>query len=178
MSEHVGPRGEQLIVVGELCGAHGVRGEARLKAFNPDSTVFDSVAEVFLLDSEGSARIAGVDQLRRHGPGWLVKLAGVSSPEEARALTRTPVAVRESDLPRLRAGQFYCYQLVGLKAVDGSGVDLGIVAEVLNNAGNDVLVVTFEDGKERMIPMIDRMVGAVDLEKRTIVVHAIDGLVD
>ena len=44
------------IAIGELVGAHGVRGEARLRPFNPDSSVLGGVSEVFLLDSEAATR--------------------------------------------------------------------------------------------------------------------------
>ena len=51
------------------------------------------------------------------------------------------------------------------------------VEDVLATAGNDVLVVR-DGSKERMIPMVDRLIGDIDLDRRTIVVHAIEGLLD
>jgi ribosomal 30S subunit maturation factor RimM len=45
------------------------------------------------------------------------------------------------------------------------------------NPGNDVLVVR-RGGRERLIPMIDRVIGSVDLERGRITIHPIDGLLD
>jgi 16S rRNA processing protein RimM len=172
-----GPDGERLIAIGELVGAHGVRGEARVRPFNPDSSALGDVSEVFLLRGDAAASRRRLERARPHGGVWLVALEGVRTPEEVRLLVRTQVAIRERDLPGLESGQFYCYQLIGLEVVDDAGATLGRVADVLPTAANDVLVVSGGEG-ERLIPMIDRVVAAVDLEKRRIVVHPVEGLLD
>jgi len=173
----IGPDGERLIAIGELVGAHGVRGEARVRPFNPGSSALSDVSEVFLLRGDAAASRRRLERARPHGAVWLVALEGVSTPEEVRVLTRTRVAVRERDLPRLGPGQFYCYQLMGLEVVDDAGRTLGKVADVLPTAANDVLVVR-GGGEEHLIPMIDRVVVCVDLEDRRIVVHPVTGLLD
>ena len=171
----VGPDGERLVIVGELTGVHGIRGEARLRPFNTESAVLANVSEVFVIGSAGQIRVMTLRSARPHGAAWLLSLGDVSTPEAARALARSHVAVRERELPRLQAGQFYCYQLIGLEVVDGSGERVGRVADVLATAANDVLVIQ-DGGRERLVPMIDRMVSDVDLEARRIVVHPIAGL--
>jgi len=167
--------GERLVVIGELVGAHGVRGEARLRPFNPDSSVLTEVGEVFVVGGALPARRLRLEHARPHGGVWLVALESLATPEAVRSLQGCRLAVRERDLPPLEPGQYYCYQLVGLEVVDDAGDPLGRVCEVLPTAANDVLVVRGE-GKERLIPMVDRVVGAIDLAARRIVVHPIEGL--
>lgn len=118
-----------------------------------------------------------VERARSHGTVWLLVLEGVHTLDEARALAGQMVAIPERELPPLRAGEFYHYQLLGITVVDGSGAALGAVSEVLSAAGNDVLVVS-ADGRERLIPLIDRVVRKIDLGARRIVVQPIDGLFD
>jgi 16S rRNA processing protein RimM len=173
----IGPDGERLIAIGELVGAHGVRGEARVRPFNRDSSVLSDVSEVFLLCGESAARHRRLERARPHGAVWLVALEGVSTPEEVRSLVRARVAIRECELPRLEAGQFYCYQLIGLEVVDEAGAAVGTVSDVLPTAANDILVVAAGEG-ERLIPMIDRVVAAVDLENRRIIIRPVEGLFD
>jgi len=177
MIDPVGPDGERLLPIGELVGAHGIRGEIRMRPFNADSTVLDEVEDLFLVDPRGVSRPARAERSRPHGNVWLLVLEGVTTPERARELVGTRVAVRERELPELEPGQFYCFQLVGLDVVDVTGGALGTVAEVLSNPGNDVLVVR-DGGKERLFPMVDRVVRSVDVAGRRIVVDPIDGLVD
>lgn len=173
----VGPGGERLVGIGELVGVHGVRGQARLHPFNPDSSVLGSVHEVFLVPRNGSPRPGRLEQARPHGRVWLLSIDGVDSIDAANALRGTTVAVRESELPTLERGEFYWYQLVGLEVVDTKGGSLGSVSEILSTPGSDVLVAS-RDGKESMIPMVDGMIVEIDLARRRIVVEPIDGLVD
>jgi 16S rRNA processing protein RimM len=173
----LGPDGDRLVAIGELAGPHGVRGTARLRPFNPDSSVLGEVSEVFLLAGEAATRRFRLEHARPHGGVWLVTLEGMSTPEAVRALQGSRLAVRERELPGLAAGQFYCYQLVGLEVFDDSGEPLGQVSEVLSTNGNDVLVV-HDNGRERLIPMIDRAVREIDLDDRRIVVQLLEGLHD
>jgi 16S rRNA processing protein RimM len=172
------PSGEPLVAIGELVGVHGIRGEARMRPFNADSTVLDDVEELFLVSPDGVARSTRVLRARPHGNVWRVTLDGVTTPERARELTGSRIAVREIDLPDLEPGQFYCYQLVGLDVVLEGGERVGTVAEVLSQPGNDVLVVHGPAREEHMIPMVDRVVRSVDLGARRILVEPIDGLFD
>jgi 16S rRNA processing protein RimM len=173
----IGRDGERWVVVGELAGAHGIRGEARLRPFNPDSSVIGEVSHVVLVPAHGPWEPTRIERARPHGPGWLVSLSEVKTPEAARALTGRQVAVRERDLPALAGGQYYCYELIGLEVVDVSGERIGTVRDVLASGGNDLLVVSAGE-KERLVPMVDRMVTAVDLARRLIVVDPVPGLFD
>jgi 16S rRNA processing protein RimM len=170
------PDGERLVVIGELVGPHGVCGEARLRLFNPDSTVLAGASDVFILGEEATRRVR-LERARPHGNVWLVRLQGLNSREAARALQGHGLAVRERELPGLRAGEFYCYQLVGVAVFDDSGKLLGRVSEVLSTGSNDVLVVV-GSGRERLIPMIDQAVREVDLEGGRIVVCPLEGSPD
>jgi 16S rRNA processing protein RimM len=172
------PDGEPLIAIGELVGVHGIRGESRMRPFNADSTALDDVEELFLVGADGAVRPVRTFRARPHGGVWRITLDGVTTPERARELVGTRIAVREADLPELEPGQFYCYQLVGLEVVLEGGERVGTVAEVLSQPGNDVLVVRGPAREERMIPMVDRVVRSVDLGERRILVEPIDGLFD
>ena len=173
----VGPDGERLVAIGELVGVHGVRGEARLRPFNPDSSVLGSVDEVFLARGDEPPRLCRVEQVRPHGRVWLLWVEGIRSIDAANALRGTTVAVRESELPALGPGEFYWYELVGLEVVDTEGRSIGSVSEILSTPGSDVLV-AIRDGKESMIPMVDGLIVQVDLEHHRIIVEPIAGLVE
>lgn len=173
----LGPAGERLIAIGKLVGVHGLRGEGRLRLFNPRSSALEDVVEIFLARDAEPARLVRLERARPHGGVWLVVLEGITNPEAARELSGSQVAVRESDLPGLGSGEFYCYQLVGLEVVDDTGGPVGRVSEVLSTAANDILVVDFH-GQERLIPMIDRVVAEIDLDRRRVVVRRIEGLID
>jgi 16S rRNA processing protein RimM len=72
--------------------------------------------------------------------------------------------VRESDLPPLPEGEYYRFQLVGLRVVDTEGRDLGVLEEVLETGANDVYRVRAPDGSDVLLPATADVVIRVDLE--------------
>jgi 16S rRNA processing protein RimM len=66
---------------------------------------------------------------------------------------------------------------VGLAARTVDGADLGPVADVLDIAGADYLVLHV-DGVERLVPFVSAVVPDVDLTGRTVTVDPPEGLFD
>jgi 16S rRNA processing protein RimM len=165
--------GERLVVIGELVGVHGVRGELRLRPFNPASTTLARVREVFLL--EPGTRSVALRAARPHGRVWLVRLEAVETPEAAAPIVGRAVAVRETDLEPLGRAEFYHYQLRGLAAVDEDGASLGRVREVLTTGAVDVLAVE-RDGRELLVPVVEEFVRRVDLAAGRVVLRPVEGM--
>ncbi len=70
-------------------------------------------------------------------------------------------------MPDPEPGEYYWFDLVGLRVVTVDDVDLGRVTAMMETGANDVLVV--QGDRERLIPMVaDEFVTAVDLEAGTI----------
>ena len=67
--------------------------------------------------------------------------------------------------------------LDGCDVVDGNGLDLGKLKDVLPTGANDVFVVV-KDGNEILIPALHSVVKNIDLEKKRIVVNLPPGLLD
>jgi 16S rRNA processing protein RimM len=70
------------------------------------------------------------------------------------------LAVRRSELPALPEGEFYTFELVGLRVEEEGGRQVGVVRDVLPGPANDNL--ELEDG--RLVPMIEDAIRAVDAE--------------
>jgi len=69
--------------------------------------------------------------------------------------------------PELTDGEYYWYQLEGLKVIDGLGQLLGKVDHLLETGASDVMVVKpcagSLDDRERLLPYTEQCVLAVDL---------------
>ena len=68
------------------------------------------------------------------------------------------LAVPRAALPALPEGEFYAFELVGLRVEEESGRVLGIISEVLPGPANDNL--ELEDGT--LVPMIEDAIQAID----------------
>ncbi len=158
----------QWITLGEIMGAHGVRGWLKVKSFtHPLDSLLDYPS---LYLSENIEVAHEIEAGKPQGPGLILKLKGIESREAAEALYRTPLKVPADALPELEENDYYWSQLVGLSVKTTQGHLLGKVTSMLETGANDVLVVGGERG-EQLIPYVwERVVLSVCLEKAEILV--------
>lgn len=78
------------------------------------------------------------------------------------------------DFP-LTEGQYYHHQIIGLQVRTTKGEFLGHITEILTGKSNDNYIVQGTKG-EILIPAIEDVVKAIDLEQGFMTIEAIDGL--
>ena len=153
--------GGRKIALAAVAGAHGVKGELRLKLFS------DSVES---LSRHEKLYLGGVERrllsIRDSGKTALAQFEGIADRSAAEALRGSEVEIDRSALPPLEAGEYYHADLIGLAAVDGAGNPIGKVVAVENYGAGDLLDVALGDGKTALIPF---MPGIADLEDGRIV---------
>lgn len=155
-----GDRGERRIALAAVAGAHGVKGELRLKLFSDDAESLSHYKNVYVGGVE--RRLLSV----RHGGNSVVaKLEGVIDRSAAEALRGALIEVDRSALPPLEDSEYYHADLIGLPAVDGSGKAVGTVVAVENYGAGDLLEIE-QDGKRSLIPFRQ---GIADLQDGRIV---------
>jgi 16S rRNA processing protein RimM len=118
-----------------------------------------------------------IERCHPHKQHMVVKLATIDSVEAAERLRGQDLTIPSSELYPLPQGQYYTFQLIGLKVVTTRGQTLGRVTDIMSTASNDVYIV---DGKrgEILIPAIEDVVKSIDLKKGKMVIEAIEGLLD
>jgi 16S rRNA processing protein RimM len=136
---------EPLVPLGVIVGAHGVRGELRVKLHNPGSAVLDRRSSVVLRQG-AQTRGHRVTARRRHQDLLLITLEGCSDRDAAIALRGQEVCVPRSHLPALAPGEYYLTDLVGLRALRTDGQSIGTVAAVIPYPTVDALSVRTEAG--------------------------------
>ena len=159
------------IVVGRIVSLHGVSGAVK-------TVVLSDVPERFnegqILYVRGNAyTIASATETSRYH--LILKFQGVDSPETARSLVGQQATVPESSVPSLPEGEYYHFQLLGLKVRTDEGEELGEIKEILETGSNDVYVVS-KDSKELLIPALADVILDVLLEDGVMVVSLPDGL--
>jgi 16S rRNA processing protein RimM len=90
-------------------------------------------------------------------------------------LSGQEVLVAKEDFESLPVGEYYRFEIEGLKAFDDTGKYYGVIEDVIATGSNDVYVVR-EDGKEWLVPMIDSVVKSIDLEQGKLIFHCVEGL--
>ena len=145
---------ESRITLAAIAGAHGIRGEVRLKMFADSLAPYKAV------------RVGERDLTLVSAKNGIGRFAEIADRNAAEALRGQLVTVARDALPALAEGEYYHADLIGLACVGAEGEPLGTVVAVENFGAGDLLEVEKPDGKRAMIPFRD---GIADLKDGRIV---------
>jgi 16S rRNA processing protein RimM len=140
-------RSERRIALAAVAGAHGIKGEVRLKLFSEKAES---------LSRHEKVHVGGVERrllsVREGGKTAVARIEGISERSAAEALRGSLVEVDRSALPPLEPDEYYHADLIGLPAVDREGKQVGAVASIENYGAGDLLEIEGEEGKRSLIP--------------------------
>ena len=162
MREAVAPA--DLIELGAVRGAYGIRGWARIAPHSTDGGVLEAVREWWIVRDCDRQRVT-VEGCRRHGAAILAKWPGCESKEAADALKGAKVAVARVAFPPLPEGEHYLGDVLGSRVVNRAGETLGEVSGLRANEAAGVRRQWLEvaDGNEtHLIPLLEQYVDEVD----------------
>ena len=138
------------IALAAVAGAHGIKGELRLKLF-ADSLASLKVHDRVFIGGE----LRRLSEVRDANKTAIARLDGVTDRTAAEALRGLLVEVDRNALPALGEGEYYHADLVGLACVDAAGTALGTVAAIENFGAGDLLEILLPNGKRSLIPFRD-----------------------
>jgi len=166
---------DDLIQVGHVTGAYGLRGGVRVSPYSLDADALLSVKTWWL--DKPSLRPVQVRNAKSHSGDVTATLVDVTDREMAEALKGATVQVSRADFPELPEDEYYWTDLIGLDTVNLQGESLGKVTDMMHNGAQSILRITPEadpnaapDAKapERLVPFVDQYVKTVDLQARLI----------
>ena len=104
-----------------------------------------------------------------------IKLKGIEDRTEVESLRSKEVYVLEKQLPNLKEGEYYWFQLENLKVINEQSELLGVIEQVMPTGANDVLVVKPVNGsvddRERLIPFLKQeIINKIELQDETVYV--------
>ena len=165
------------LVVGEILRPHGVRGELRMRVKTDRPEQLPHLRYVYLGDSPRDPRPLKRDLLglRFNKEYALLSLPDCRDRSEAELLRDKVVLIDREQVTPLNEGEYYLYQLIGLKVVVGQ-VELGHIKEVLQTGANDVYVVQGERFGEVLVPAHDETITSIDFAGGLVTMTLPDGL--
>ncbi len=165
----------ETVTVGQIERPFGVRGEIKVRPLSDVPGRFEGLRRVGLIGRDGRSLETSVTHVRRAGARFILRLVGLTTPEEASLWRGGYIQTIRGSVPDLPEGQYYECDLIGLTVHTEEGRIVGRVEEIWNLPGNPVFVVRHEE-KELLIPAAKDLVRAVDLHARMMTVRMIDGL--
>lgn len=165
----------EMIMVGEITGAHGIRGQIKVESLTDFPELrFAPGARLYV---EKQRRWANVLASGMHKGLYLLTLEGVTDRDAAQSLLHTYLRISQDDLEELPDGEYYHFQLIGLKVYEDDRL-LGELVEIMQTGANDVYVIRDAQGAELLLPALQSCVLKVDLASGTMAVKIPEGLLD
>ena len=157
-----GNRDTMRIFVGAVAGAHGVKGDVRIKTFTENPM---DIAAYGALSDEAGQNTFEILNTYPDKMGARVRFRNVTSRSQAEALKGTRLYVERDHLPELDEEDFYHADLIGLTAVTVQGEKLGMVKAVHNFGSADLLEIEgqFIPFTKINVPEIDFKLGTLTI---------------
>jgi 16S rRNA processing protein RimM len=167
----------ETILVGLVHKPHGLRGEVAVESFSEVADRFAVGAGLDLVPPTRRRRRVRVRSCRRHSRGLLIGFEGVVDRDRAEELRGARLEVLRDEVPPAPEGEFYHFELVDCLCVDGSGRELGVVTEVVDDGGGQILRIVDGSG-EILVPFVRAFLKRVDLAARLIELELPAGLLE
>ena len=162
-----------MVLIGRITGAHGIRGEVKLRSFTADPA---AIAAYSPLETATGVMI-DVVRMRPQKDGFIAVLKGVNDRNASEALRGTELFVPRQRLPAPEENEVYVHDLIGLPVLLADGSTLGEVAGIENYGASDLIDVRIEGRKDTvLIPFTAGFVLVADGEK--VMVDLPEGFLD
>ena len=171
-------------MLGRVLGAHGVRGQIRVRYFGDGPENILGAPRLTLAEPERGAESGAAEEFEVEGgsagrPGEVrLALRGITNRDAAEGLKGRLVEGDPEHLTPLPEGEFYWHELIGCRVLATGGRTIGTVKEIWETGAHDVLVVEREDGRHCLVPTARALMKEVDVEAGRIVVEDLPGLFD
>ena len=167
---------ENLLLIGKVLRPHGVRGLLKIKSYADSDSTFLRAGEIYLCAPKGGVEKWELLSIKPHKGHFLMELKGFHTREKAEEYRDADIYIDKSALVK-EEGEFFWYELVGLRVYLVTGEYLGKIVEIMPTGSNDVYVVQ-EGKREYLIPAIEDVVKEVDIENNKMIIDPLEGLLE
>jgi 16S rRNA processing protein RimM len=156
------------ILIAIIAAPQGLDGSVRLKSFADDPEnlkrykVFETPRGPLTLKS-----------LRVQPNAIVAKFNEIADRTAAEKWRSVNLHVARDQLPDLADDEFYQSDIIGMKVISDTGVDVGTVKSIENYGATDLIDITLGDGSSVMIPFIDDAVLEIDDIQGRVIIDAV-----
>ena len=157
--------------VGIITSTHGIAGEVKVYPTTDDVNRFKKLKKCILVTTgrepeETELDIAGVKFFKNM---VIVRFKQFDNINQVEKYRNAELYVTRENAQSLDEDEYFISDIIGLRAVDEEGKEVGTVTDVLQTAANDVYEITDGDGRAHLFPAIKQCILGVDLGGRRII---------
>lgn len=166
---------EDLFKVGTIASTHGIKGEVKVYSSTEDLNKFSQLKDLILDTGRNqiNLEIEGVKYFKNQA---ILKFKGIDDINDIEKYKGKDLFVTRENAGKLEEDEYYVTDIIGSNVISDEDIELGKLTEIIKTGANDVYVVTTNDGKEILLPVIRECILDIDIDKQIIKVHLMDGL--
>jgi 16S rRNA processing protein RimM len=149
---------DEAILLATVMGPHGLKGEARLKVFTASAKTLGAYGPLHTRDG----RALVVSAIREGKAGEAIATFEGLARDGVEALRGQDLFVARDALPEPAANEFYHVDLIGLRAEDTEGRNIGRVHAVHNYGAGDVIEIVRADGDSVLLAFTRENVPSIE----------------
>ena len=161
------PQDDESICVGHIIGVQGVKGWVKVFSDTSPRENILNYSPWKIVTGEKIMNVAVNGRLQ--GKNVIAQIDGVEDRDLAAELIGSKIYIEPGQLPKLKEGEYYWTELIGMTVESLESEPLGTVETMMETGANDVMVL--QGDRERLIPfVIDEIVQEIDLVNKRVVV--------
>lgn len=171
-------RKEDTFYLGKIAKKFSFKGEVLIYLDTDEPELYQNLESIFV--SFGKDLIPFfIESSSLHRNDFLrAKIEDINSEAEADKIIGSEVYLPLSMLPKLEGDKFYFHEVIGFTAKDINIGNIGTITEINDSGAQTIFIITNQDGKEILVPLIDQFIEKVDRNNKTIVLKTPPGLID
>jgi 16S rRNA processing protein RimM len=164
------PDTSKFVTVGRVLAPWGNRGKLSIKPTTDFPERFSRHSKIFI-----SGQPMTIESVEHTPKRTIIKLDGINDLNDSEKLRGREIEIKQNQLYPLAKGQYYQFQVIGLKVRTVQGEHLGKITRILPTGSNDNYVVKGAQG-EVLIPAIEDVVKEINLKEGYMLIEPIEGL--
>ena len=150
------------LLMGAITGAHGIRGELKVRSFTADPLAITDYTPLYSADGKQTYAIeftGGTVQ------SLIARLPGITDRNAAEAMRGTELYALRDKLPEAQEEEYYHEDLTGLAVRKPEGASIGSVIAVHNYGAGDLLEIRFASGSSELFAFTRSTFPTIDLRE-------------
>ncbi len=166
---------EDLLQIGVITTTHGLKGEVKVFPTTDDVNRFLDLDEV-ILEDRGKQIVLHAESCRFFKQFVILKFKEFKDINEVEKYKKAPLYVTRENAVPLEEDEYFIADLIGLKIITETGIELGMLKNVIATGANDVYEVELIDGGNVLIPAVKDCILDVDMEAGEMIIRLMKGL--
>lgn len=166
---------EQFLQVGVISSTHGIRGEVNVFPTTDEPARFKKLKKV-LLDTGKERLELEIQSVKFFKQFVIVKFRGIDNINDIEKYKGKSLMVPREDAVQLEEDEYYIADLIGMEVYTDGG-RFGTLKDVMETGANEVYIIDSDEHGEVLVPAIHDCILDVDVEKQTMKIRLMDGLI-